>query len=205
VRGAKTSLYTTLFYAMLERMNMKKQLPNILTYSRIAVIPALVAVFLFVQGELSHWLCAALFMFASITDFFDGYLARAWHAHSNLGKFLDPIADKLLVATALMLLVSEHRADILPALAILCREILVSGLREFLADLRISVPVSNLAKYKTAAQMLAIFLLLLGSPSAGAYLGTAYALGSIFLWVAAALTLITGHIYLKTGLRHLSQ
>ena len=183
---------------------MKKQLPNLLTYSRIVVIPVLVAIFLFMHGELSNYVCAALFMFASITDFFDGYLARAWHAHSNLGKFLDPIADKLLVATALMLLVSEHRAPILPAVAILCREILVSGLREFLADLRISVPVSNLAKYKTAAQMIAIFLLLLGEPGVGAYLSTASSLGSVFLWVAALLTLVTGHIYLKTGLKHLS-
>ncbi len=183
---------------------MKKRLPNILTYSRIAVIPVLVAVFLFVQGELSNYSCAALFLFASITDFFDGYLARAWHANSSLGRFLDPIADKLLIATALMLLVSEHRADIIPAIAILCREILVSGLREFLAELRIGMPVSNLAKYKTAAQMVAIFLLLLGAPGAGAFLGTAYSLGSIFLWVAAALTLITGYAYLKTGLKHLS-
>jgi cardiolipin synthase len=183
---------------------MKKQLPNLLTYSRIAVIPVLVAVFIYVHGNLSNYICAGLFLFASITDFFDGYLARAWHAHSNLGKFLDPIADKLLVATALMLLVSEHRADLLPSLAILCREILVSGLREFLADLRISVPVSNLAKYKTAAQMVAIFLLLLGEPLVGAYLSTAYSLGSVFLWVAAVLTLVTGYAYLKTGLKHLS-
>jgi CDP-diacylglycerol--glycerol-3-phosphate 3-phosphatidyltransferase len=183
---------------------MKKQLPNILTYSRIAVIPALAAVFLLMNGVLANYICAGLFMFASITDFFDGYLARAWHANSSLGRFLDPIADKLLVATALMLLVSEHRADIIPAIAILCREILVSGLREFLAELRIGMPVSNLAKYKTAAQMVAIFLLLLGAPGAGALLGTVYSLGSIFLWVAAALTLITGYAYLKTGLKHLS-
>src|ERR1700735_2020420 len=136
---------------------MKKQLPNILTYSRILIIPLLVLIFLCFHSKLSDWACAVLFLYASITDFFDGYLARAWHAHSNLGKFLDPIADKLLIASCLMLLVGYHRADILPALAILCREILVSGLREFLADLRISVPVSTLAKYKTTAQMAAIF------------------------------------------------
>ena len=184
---------------------MKKQLPNILTYSRILVIPALAAVYLLMKGELANWICAGLFLFASITDFFDGYLARAWHAHSKLGRFLDPIADKLLVATALMLLVSDHRADIIPAIAILCREILVSGLREFLAELRISMPVSTLAKYKTAAQMVAIFLLLFGSPDLGALAEASFMLGNVFLWVAAALTLITGYAYLKTGLKHLSQ
>jgi len=178
---------------------MKKQLPNILTYSRIVIIPLLVLIFLYVKGETSNWLCASLFLFASITDFFDGYLARAWHAHSNLGKFLDPIADKLLIAAALMLLVSTKRADILPALAILCREILVSGLREFLADLRISVPVSTLAKYKTAAQMTAIFLLLLDG---GEFLQET---GQILLWLAALLTLITGYAYLRTGLKHLAE
>jgi len=185
---------------MLHRM--KKQLPNLLTYSRILVIPALMAVFLFVQGEWKNPICAALFFFASLTDFFDGYLARAWHAHSNLGRFLDPIADKLLVATALMLLVKAQRADILPALLILCREILVSGLREFLADLRISVPVSTLAKYKTAAQMVAIFLLLLGTSAPG-FVNVQEA-GGLLLWLAAFLTLVTGYAYLKTGLKHLA-
>jgi CDP-diacylglycerol--glycerol-3-phosphate 3-phosphatidyltransferase len=182
---------------------MKKRLPNILTYSRILIIPGLVLVWFYIDGSLSNWLCAALFLYASITDFFDGYLARAWHAHSNLGKFLDPIADKLLIATALMLLVGSHRAPMLPALAILCREILVSGLREFLADLRISVPVSTLAKYKTAAQMAAITLLLLGS-SAPAFF-PAQVMGEWLLWAAALLTLVTGYAYLKTGLKHLAE
>jgi cardiolipin synthase len=178
---------------------MKKQLPNILTYSRILIIPLLVLVFFFHNG-VSDLICAILFFYASATDFFDGYLARAWHAHSNLGRFLDPIADKLLIATSLMLLVGSGRAAMLPSLAILCREILVSGLREFLADLRISVPVSTLAKYKTAAQMLAIFLLLLGPgfprlEEAGGFL----------LWAAAILTLVTGYAYLRTGLKHLAE
>lgn len=177
---------------------MKKQLPNILTYSRILIIPLLVLVFLYVHGPVSNWACAMLFLYASITDFFDGYLARAWHAHSKLGRFLDPIADKLLIASCLMLLVGSGRADMLPALAILCREILVSGLREFLADLRISVPVSTLAKYKTAAQMVAIFLLLLGPG-----FPLLIKLGEVLLWAAALLTLVTGYAYLQTGLKHL--
>lgn len=184
--------------------HMKKQLPNILTYSRIAIIPALAGVFLFMEGEWSRVLCTSLFIIASITDFFDGYLARAWHAHSSLGRFLDPIADKLLVVTCLMLLVSEHRAEIIPSLAILCREVLVSGLREFLAELRISVPVSHLAKYKTAVQMVAITLLLLGAPELTGYAAASHTIGCILLWGAALLTLVTGYAYLRTGLKHLS-
>lgn len=175
---------------------MKKQIPNILTYSRILVIPVIVLVFLYADKKIADWLSASLFLYASITDFFDGYLARAWHAHSRLGRFLDPIADKLLIATCLMLLVNADRAYILPSIAILCREILVSGLREFLAELRISVPVSTLAKYKTATQMIAIFLLLLG--------GNMQMPGNWLLGLAALLTLITGYAYLRTGLKHLA-
>ncbi|MEI7669250.1 MAG: CDP-diacylglycerol--glycerol-3-phosphate 3-phosphatidyltransferase [Pseudomonadota bacterium] len=178
---------------------MKKQIPNILTYSRILVIPLLVLIFIYSRNDVSDWLCASLFLYASITDFFDGYLARAWHANSNIGKFLDPIADKLLIASCLMLLVSSGRAHILPSLAILCREILVSGLREFLADLNISVPVSTLAKYKTATQMIAIFLLLLGSS-----FPLLQEVGNYLLWTAALLTLFTGYAYLRTGLKHLA-
>ncbi len=150
-------------------MSFKKQLPNYLTYLRIAVIPALILVF-FLKGDWSYYLSALLFMIAGITDWLDGYVARAFSAQSAIGRFLDPIADKLLVATALLLLVSgerasygEGRAMIIPAIAIVCREILVSGLREFLAEIRVSVPVSRLAKWKTGMQMLAIFLLLLGA------------------------------------------
>ena len=175
---------------------MKKQIPNILTYSRILVIPVIVMIFVYFDRAMANWLCASLFLYASITDFFDGYLARAWHAHSSLGKFMDPIADKLLIATCLMLLVGVDRAPLLPSLAILCREILVSGLREFLAELRISMPVSTLAKYKTATQMVAIFLLLLG--------GNMQQAGNMLLWVAALLTLLTGYAYLRTGLKHLA-
>jgi len=180
---------------------MKKQLPNWLTYSRILVIPVLVATFYSTEAW-SNWLAAGLFAYASITDYFDGYLARSWDAMTKLGRFLDPIADKLLVATSLLLLVDAGRADKLPAIAILCREILVSGLREFLAELNISVPVSTLAKYKTALQMVAIFLLLLGPVMFnGKELGQ---VGNLLLWAAAYLTIITGYAYLRTGLKHMS-
>ncbi len=188
-------------------MSLKKNLPNYLTYLRIGVIPALILVF-FLKGQWGYWLSAGLFLLASITDWLDGYVARIWQAQSEIGRFLDPIADKLLVATALMLLVGEGRADyadgramMIPAIAIVCREILVSGLREFLACIQVSVPVSRLAKWKTGVQMTAIFLLLLGG--GGWEWLHAGALGNILLWVAAILTLVTGYAYVKTGWKHL--
>jgi cardiolipin synthase (CMP-forming) len=188
-------------------MSFKKNLPNYLTYMRIAVIPALIVVF-FLKGNWGYWLSAGLFLVASVTDWLDGYVARAWQAQSNIGRFLDPIADKLLIATALMLLVGEGRANyadgramMIPAIAIVCREILVSGLREFLACIHVSVPVSRLAKWKTGAQMTAIFLLLLGN--GGPLWLHAGWLGNFLLWAAAILTLITGYAYLRTGIKHM--
>lgn len=184
----------------MEHATFKTRLPNWLTYSRIVVIPLMVACF-YVKGELGFWLCSSLFLYASVTDFFDGYLARAWNAASNLGRFLDPIADKLLVATALILLVSEGRAHVLPAIAILAREILVSGLREFLMELHVPLPVSKMAKYKTAVQMLAIYLLLLST--AASHSLPMDAIGQGLLWIAAILTIVTGYAYFRTGVKHM--
>lgn len=190
---------------------MLKKLPNILTISRIAVIPLLIASF-YLENKLSHQVAAGLFLIASITDFFDGYLARIWQSQSKLGKCLDPIADKLLVAAAILMLVHFGRVDILPAVAILCREILVSGLREFLAEINVSIPVSKLAKIKTGAQMTAITLLLFGSHAPlfldliiyeGISIGEL--LGRILMWIAAILTIITGYAYLKAGLHHMNK
>lgn len=188
---------------------LQKQLPNYLTYLRIAAVPALVGAF-YLPGESTYLTAAAIFAAACITDWLDGYLARKLQAQSAVGRFLDPIADKLLVATALLLLVShrreflyEGRVMIIPATAIVCREILVSGLREFLAELRVSVPVSRLAKWKTGVQMAAIFLLLLGPE--GPYWLEAGLLGNILLWGAAGLTLITGYAYLKTGWKYMAE
>ena len=183
-------------------MSLKKNLPNYLTYLRIAIIPALTLTF-FIKGEWGYDLSTLLFFIAGVSDWFDGYLARIWQAQSSLGRVLDPIADKLLVATALMLLVGADRADLLPAIAIVCREILVSGLREFLAEIRIGMPVSKLAKIKTAAQMLAIGCLLLGA-GAPAWL-PAEILGRILLWVSAILTLITGYAYFRLGWKHMHE
>src|SRR6185295_3795100 len=139
-------------------------LPNLLTLSRIAAIPLVVACFWLDHGW-AQWVSASLFAVACITDWFDGYFARRYHQISRFGRFLDPIADKLLVAAALVMLVNNGTLSgihVLAALIILAREILVSGLREFLAELRVGVPVSQLAKWKTAVQMLAIGFLLVG-------------------------------------------
>jgi CDP-diacylglycerol---glycerol-3-phosphate 3-phosphatidyltransferase len=175
--------------------------PNLLTVSRIAAVPALVAAFC-IGGEFGQWTTCTIFTLAAVTDFFDGYLARSWSMHSPLGRMLDPIADKLLVGAAILMLVHFGRAPILPALVILCREILVSGLREFLAEVQVGLPVSRLAKWKTGVQMTAIGFLLAGS--AAPWWLFADQVGAYGLWLAAALTLITGFDYLVVGLRHSS-
>ena len=144
---------------------MINSLPNILTVSRIGAIPAIIALIIFVGDPIGTWLAFSAYAYACITDFFDGYLARAWHQQSALGRFLDPIADKLLVASVLLVLVGIDRVTgvtVLPAAVILCREIIVSGLREFLAEVDVSLPVSQLAKWKTTMQMLALGFLIIG-------------------------------------------
>ena len=182
---------------------MGQSLPNLLTLSRIVVIPALIASF-YLPYPSANWVGFALFLAASITDYFDGYLARRRDAQSDLGRFLDPLADKLLVAAAVLMLVAYDRIagwDVLAAIVILCREILVSGLREFLAGLSIGMPVSRLAKWKTGLQMAAITVLLLGA--AAPFSIPAAEIGIAGLWVAAVLTLYTGYDYLRAGLRHI--
>jgi cardiolipin synthase len=178
-------------------------LPNILTMSRIAAIPLIVAL-LYFDGPAWRWAACILFAAACITDFLDGYFARSRKQVSDMGRFLDPIADKLLVAAVILILVAERRLtglSILPALIILCREILVSGLREYLAGLHVGVPVSQLAKWKTVLQMLALGFLILGDGGLPAW--PVSLIGEIGLWAAAALTLMTGYDYLKAGLKHM--
>lgn len=187
---------------------MLTNLPNILTFSRILAIPLLIGLLLFVDDPLGSWLAFGTYTFACITDFFDGYLARAWHQQSAFGRFLDPIADKLLVASMLLVLVGIDRFSgltVLPAAVILCREILVSGLREFLAEVRVSVPVTTLAKWKTTIQMLALGFLLVGpsGPDFGPLSTTE--VGIWGLWGAAVLTLVTGYDYLVAGLKHIHE
>jgi cardiolipin synthase (CMP-forming) len=178
-------------------------LPNILTLSRIGAIPVVVA-FLYVGGPVWAWAACAVFTLAAVTDWLDGYIARARDEQSDFGAFLDPIADKLLVAACLMVLVAQQRIDglsVFSALVILCREILVSGLREFLAKLRIGLPVSKLAKWKTAIQMVAIGVLIVGDDGPVAL--PTKLLGEVGLGVAAALTMVTGYDYLRAALKHM--
>jgi len=182
---------------------MLTSLPNLLTYARILMVPAIVGAF-YLEGDAANWIALTIFILAAITDFFDGYLARAWEQQSNLGRMLDPIADKLLVAAVLFMLVMNGTIggwSIPAAIVILCREILVSGLREFLAEVRVSVPVSHLAKWKTTIQMVAIGFLVAGS-AGDKILSYTSETGIILLWIAAVLTLYTGYDYFKAGLKH---
>lgn len=182
---------------------MALSLPNLLTYARIALVPVLVATF-FIAGDAGRWIALGIFVAASVTDFIDGYIARAWQQQSRLGAMLDPIADKLLVAAALLLLAANETiagVSLFAAVIILSREILVSGLREFLATLQVSVPVTRLAKWKTAIQMTAIGVLLAG-PAGDKVLPFVTEAGILLLWIAAVLTLYTGYDYFRAGIGH---
>ena len=193
-------------------------LPNALTILRIVLVPVFAVAFV-LPGEAARIVAFLVFVTASVSDWLDGFAARKLKAGSDFGRMLDPIADKVLIAVALMMLVaegtfSEYKPNgmlsllkLVPAIIILSREILVSGLREFLAGTRVSVPVTMLAKFKTAVQMVAIGAMLLlpladrvapGLPST-TYMATAY----VLLWVAAALTVYTGVIYFRGGMRYM--
>jgi cardiolipin synthase len=188
-------------------------LPNLLTYGRILAVP-LVGLCFFLEGRLqssdfARWSALAIFVAASITDFLDGYLARIWSQTSTIGRMLDPIADKLLVATCLLLLAADTDQTIAgwslwAAIIILCREILVSGLREYLAELKVSVPVTRIAKWKTTLQMVAIGFLLAG-PAGDKILPYTTQTGIVLLWLAALITLYTGYDYFRAGLKHVME
>jgi cardiolipin synthase len=183
---------------------MLTTLPNLLTLSRIAAIPLVIVTF-YLPAPYGPWIGCALFALAGFTDWLDGRLARLWKQQSELGRFLDPIADKLLVAAILFMLAALQRVSaptIFPALVILGREILVSGLREHLAVLKVRVPSSRLAKWKTGLQMGAIGVLLVGD-SGPSFLPVTW-IGELMLWAAAVLTLVTGYDYLRAGLVHMS-
>ncbi len=177
--------------------------PNVLTYGRIVAVP-LIAGLMMYGGNSARWLALAIYIIAAITDFFDGYLARAWQQQSALGRMLDPIADKVLVSVVLLVLATDGTLlswHIWAAIIITAREVLVSGLREFLGELRVSVPVTKIAKWKTTAQLLAIGFLIAG-PAGDQVFGGVTATGNILLWIAAAFTLYTGYDYFRAGLRH---
>ncbi|MDI2111876.1 CDP-diacylglycerol--glycerol-3-phosphate 3-phosphatidyltransferase [Commensalibacter nepenthis] len=185
-------------------------LPNCLTLSRIVIIPIL-AVLVMIHCPLTDFLACILFICAGITDYLDGKLARAWQQLSDLGRMMDPIADKLLVGVLLVVMAGYDRlpyGGLIPAMVILAREILVSGLREFLASSQISLPVTQLSKWKTTFQMVALGFLLAGDTSAQ-MLGISWfpvsVIGAVLLWISAILTMITGWEYIQTGLKFVSK
>lgn len=179
-------------------------LPNLLTLSRIVALPLLVGLLWWPRWEAGYAIAFALYCLMGVTDYFDGYLARANGAVSRLGVFLDPIADKIMVAAVILMLVGTHDiagVHLIAALIILLREIAVSGLREFLAPLHVSVPVSRLAKWKTTLQIVSLGALILAGAVPHAEWIKLVGLGS--LWGAAGLTLVTGWDYLRLGLKHM--
>ena len=186
---------------------MIRKIPNILTVGRILIVPFFVLAF-YLPGFYGDLTALILFIVASFTDFLDGMLARLLGEESKLGELLDPIADKIIVATALILLVMDgtiRQYEVIAAIIILIREILISGLREFLAKGKIKLPVSNLAKLKTVLQMVSIGLLLSGD-TGNRILNfqdyNAQTIGIILLWLSAALTLFTGYDYMRKGIDH---
>ena len=177
-------------------------LPNVLTYARVAAVPVVSGLLFWPDAPVARWAALAVFTAAALTDFFDGYLARAWSQQTSLGRMLDPIADKLLVSAAILMLAADQTifgATLWAALVILCREILVSGLREYLAELRVPMPVTAVAKWKTTAQLVALGFLIAG-PAGEAVFPGSITIGVILLWVAAILTLYTGWDYMKASL-----
>lgn len=184
-------------------------LPNLLTYARIIAVPIVVGCMYWsdiLQGGLwLRWVALAIFVVAGITDVLDGYFARSWGQQSTFGRMLDPIADKLLVASCLLMLAADGTIrgwSLWAAIVILCREILVSGLREYLAELRVSVPVTALAKWKTTLQLVAVGFLIAGE-AGDLILSITTTIGLTLLWLSALLTLYTGWDYFRAGLRHL--
>lgn len=177
-------------------------LPNTLTLSRIVAIPLIVAAF-YLPPVMASWTTFALFAYASLTDYLDGMLARRWGQATDFGRFLDPIADKLLVGAVLIMMIATGAisgSGVIACLLILLRELLVSGLREFLASKQIQVPVSRVAKWKTGVQLVAIALLLISGVAP--QIAT---IGAVLLWIAAVLTMYTGYEYLRGGIVHMTE
>lgn len=190
-----------------KRRSQALALPNLLTYGRCLAVPVVAGLLLWSNDHWTRWAALGVYTAAAITDFFDGYLARAWQQQSPIGRMLDPIADKLLVAATLLVLVSDRTLagwTIWAAIIILCREILVSGLREYLAELKVRLPVSSIAKWKTAAQLLALGFFIAGPAGEAVFPGT-IKVGEGLLWVAAVLTLYTGFDYLQAAIVHFGE
>ena len=198
---------------VLSRRSLRYGLPNLLTYGRILAVPLLALCF-YLPSPVSHWAAFGVFVAASVTDFFDGYLARAWHQESAIGRMLDPIADKMLVGGALFMLGATQVIgywSLIAGVVILNREYAVSGLREFLADLKVKVPVTYLAKAKTTFQMFAIAVLLISPVADGWFYWhaingpVANFTGLVLLWSAAGVTVITGFSYFRAGITQIKE
>ncbi|MDG7052793.1 MAG: CDP-diacylglycerol--glycerol-3-phosphate 3-phosphatidyltransferase [Wolbachia endosymbiont of Alcedoecus sp.] len=177
----------------------KKNLPNLLTISRALAVPAIILSF-YIENKYANLITISIFIFACITDFFDGYLARAWKVQSKFGRLFDPIADKLIVVSTIMMLVYKHKVNdytIIPSVVIVCREILVSGLREFLIATNVSLPVSKAGKIKTFLQMFAVVALIMDDYEITQYIG------AICLWVAAIITMWSGYNYVIAGIKQI--
>lgn len=182
------------------KKDIKKSIPNLLTMSRILVIPIVMGLF-YIDASWALWTILALYIYASITDFLDGYLARKWNVVSDLGRFLDPIADKLLVTSLFVFLIANGQiagVHVIAVAAILLREMFVSGLREFMGPKKVVIHVTKLAKWKTTMQMVATCVLIINfvSPSIACF-------ASLLLWIAAILTVVTGYSYFKGSLKHM--
>ena len=186
---------------------MKLKIPNILTIGRIILVPIFIGTY-FLPGAMGDWIPFVIFVLASFTDFLDGLLARLYKEESKLGELLDPIADKIIISSALVLLVMDNTIEgyeVIAAIIIMIREILISGLREFLAKVQITMPVTRLAKFKTFIQMFSIAILLTGESgnkilNFGDY--DAQSIGIVLLWLAAFLTIYTGYDYVKKRIHH---
>jgi len=179
-------------------------LANCLTYGRLVAVPVVVALLFWPDEPSARFGALGVYILAAITDYLDGYVARTYDQSSALGRMLDPIADKLLVAACLLMLAADQTIQswtLWAAIVILCREILVSGLREYLAELKVGVPVSRVAKWKTTLQLIAIGFLVAGPAGESILPGTIWA-GTALLWIAAALTLYTGWDYMRAGIKH---
>jgi cardiolipin synthase (CMP-forming) len=187
------------------RRSTALSLPNLLTYGRLVAVPAVVALMFWSHDDRERWVALAIFVAAALTDYFDGYFARLYAQQSALGRMLDPIADKLLVSSCLLMLAADGTIRgyaLWAAIIILCREILVSGLREYLAELRVTVQVTWLAKWKTFLQLLAVGFLIAGD-AGDLILPITTLIGLMLLWLSALLTLYTGWDYFRAGVRHL--
>lgn len=199
-----------------KKINTLWTIPNILTYIRILIIPAIFCVLYSKKEIYSNYVACFLFGFASITDYFDGYLSRKMKLTSEIGRFLDPIADKLLVATVLIVLVQTKFVGIMEtvlASVIICREIFVSGLREYLGNFHTKMPVSKLAKWKTTAQLFAISFLIFGNPHTNKFYNdfwdyftfNVYVAGICFLFIASILTIWTGKQYMTVAFKYMQE